>query len=827
MAACPPLTLEVPDGGIGRASIECSSSTPDELHTLELTVSRSWVDLYVGTTDGGGEVFQARWGVSYRRLQPGVHVISFTPGAAAFWITIQRDAEGLAAVTDMQFSGVEQDLVLQTPWQEEDLRSLRTAQSRDVRWWWHYGHAPRALVRYANDSWGLIAWQVDDGPFMGAGDSNITLTPAARSGTDVAMVANRSLFLEGHVGALFQLTHLGQRVEEVITGEDQWSEAIRVTGVDDARKFLAQITGTFTATVTLQQSVGTDYDWSDTTHSWSGVLAATSIDDEYDNAVMYYRIGVKAGNFTSGSLGVALTYASGFTVGVARVVGYTDDKNVTVDVLTPFAAASATRLWQEGAWSGVRGWPAAGDLFDGRLWLGSVLNVFASTPDGFNSFPVSADDSGAISRSIAIGDAAPIRWIKGGFRLQIGTDSAVANIDAVRIGDAGTMQIRSSAFDEPITPLNMTIRELSTKIVFVDASGTRLNRLAYDLDTNSFVSENLNRLNEAIGFQGGGFIDLAYQARPQGRLHVPRADGQQAVLALAEAEAVVGWSRLTVGYGSLYAANLREQEEPEADDVAAAVESVCATPGVDGTADADQDFVHRIVWRQINGRQVRFHERIERDRWTDLANACHLEAAVRYEGPPARYLYGLDHLFGEEVLVWDGAQHGPLEVVDLSTLDDSFVDGEIGIDLGEGVTTEAAWIGLAMRTRYLSGKLPYGAQAGSAVGEKKKVTHVTVLFHETALGGVSVGILDGALCKPENPGRPFDEQAELMVPILSVADLHPDFAVDDPTELFSGELELTLPSSIMRDPRVAFEIVGAGPAAILGYIVNMSTNERP
>lgn len=792
-----PIILNVTDGDIGRAILPCTTASEDELHSIVFDVSRSWVDLYIGTTSGGDEISEAAFNRSALRLAPGRYVISFTPGASPFYLTAERNREGVTAIENLEFV-TDSILAFTTPYAEADLGELRLAQSRDLKWICHPRHAPRLLVRYSNASWGLAYWQPENGPFLSTNDSEITLTPSELRGANVTITASEDLFKSEHVGRLLRLTHAGQHETASLTGADQFSDPIRVSGVEDARIFTASISGTFSATVTLQRSVGDDVNWQDVQ-----TLAAGShqIDDEFDNSVIYYRLGVKSGDYTSGTVEVSLLYSSGETTGICRIVTVSAADQLNVDVIEPFGAIVATRTWAEGAWSNLTSWPGAVDLFDGRLWLGAALTLHASVADDFSSFELTADDSGAIQRSLATGDASPIRWIKGALRLQIGTDAGSAPIDAVRIGDSLSLQVRSNAFDEPLTPSNMTVREASAKIVFVDASAARLQRLSYNVDTNSFASDDLNRLHADIGFLGGGFVDLTFQQRPFPRCWAPRADGQLPCLTLSEQEQVVGWSRIVLGAQSVSGE--------------AIVKSAAATPGVN-TGETDQDFVHIIVQRELNEETVICHERIERERWIDVTDACFLESAVRYEGDPASYFWGLDHLLGEDVYVWgDGSQWGPFEVVALSTLDASFVSGEIGIYLGAENEVSDAWIGLEMRSRYLSGKTPYGAQAGTAVGEAKRIDHVTMLFHKTGLGGVFVGVVDGSKADPF-------EDADLQCAL----DLAEGFAVDDPTELFSGELELTIDSETLRDPRLAIEIRGCAPAAILGYVLNMGTTER-
>lgn len=803
--SCPPLTLSVPDGGVGRASIEWTSDAPGERVSLHLDVRRNWVDVMIGTAAGDGSITRETFGSERFRLQPGEHVLSFYPGAT-FTLTIERAVEGLAAAENI-YTLDPGDLVLSTPYQDEQLGTVRREHLRQVEWFWHALHGWRALVRYTNDSWGFIEWQVDDGPWV-EGDPTILMSVSNLRGTDITLTAERDFFDPLHVGALWELTHAGQRVTKNVTAADEWTDPVRITGVDDARKLTVIVDGTFSATVTLQRSVGTDYDWNDVRTYAAGTH---TYDDGFDNAVMYYRLGVKAGGYTSGTPELQLLYSSGETTGVMRLTEYTDAQNMKGDVLVPFAATTQTRAWQEGAWSPYRGYPATGALFDGRLWTASGVSLWGSVGNDFGSFVVGENDNDGISRLLAVGDGSPIVWMKGAMRLQLGTNSDVANVEPVLIGDPGTLQVRSSALDEPITPTNMSARGAALRLVFCDASSWRLQRVMFDLETNQFRTEDLNRLHEDIGYQGGGFVDLTATQRPRTRLWAPRADGELPVLTLIENDAVVGWSRMVFD---------------------GAVLAVAATPGVFST-EADQDFVHTVIERDVDGVLRRQHERIESERWRNSADAWHLERALRYSGAPASVFTGLDHLLGEEVLVWGqvegqtgGAQFGPFTV---GVVDD---DGGIGVDIdtqAPGVRLTQAIIGQEMRTRYMSGKLTYGAQAGSAVGELKKVDHVTVLLYQTALGGVRIGVGDAANVDGEtgDASEVFEPSVEGAPPVLHrLLDLVQDFDMDAAARLFTGEIKVAMPESgHIADPRILIEFDGAGPAAVLGYVVNMTTNE--
>src|SRR3546814_18702672 len=71
-------------------------------------------------------------------------------------------------------------LSLETPYEEDDLRCLKWAQSADIMYFAHAQHAPRKLERRGHATWSLVRVAFDDGPYLKeTGDSARTLKPAA------------------------------------------------------------------------------------------------------------------------------------------------------------------------------------------------------------------------------------------------------------------------------------------------------------------------------------------------------------------------------------------------------------------------------------------------------------------------------------------------------------------------------------------------------------------------------------------------------------------------------------------------------------------------
>ena len=743
VAAGATVTVQRTDTGLQASTLYC----------LRIDVTRNWVWFRAGTAAGLDDR------IATIRLEPGTHVLNFTAASPAGDVVYQifRDRQGIAAVTKFTYLAAG-DLELMTPYAGADLRGLRVEQSGDVLWFFHPLYAWRGLERRNNRSWSLRAWRPIDGPFLPPNvDTSMTLTPSALTG-EATLTATADVFDAGHVGALFQLTHVGQLRTATVDAANEWTEAIRVTGVDADRVFSLQIEGTFTGVITLQRSVGDEFSWTDfRTYSSPSTF---SVDDTFDNQIIYYRAGVASRATVSAPVTLTLAYSGGVTTGVARIVSVLSARAATADVVQQLGGTTPTSDWAEGSWSTLRGWPAAGALFDGRLWLAGQRSLWGSRPDDFLSFAAGPEDDDAVNATLAVGDISPIEWLVGAQMLMVGTE-------------ASELQVRSTTFEEPITPTNRSVRERSvrgsanvaavrfgTRVFFVSRSALRLIALQYDLDSNGYVDADLTRLHQVIGGDGG-FVALDVQHEPEPRLLLVRADGQVVALTYNTNEQVIGFTRLPYdGH----------------------VEDLCVLPGT------PEDSVYYAVRR---GGHIDI-ERSQPERWTDLADAWRLRDALKYEGPPATVLSGLSHLEGVEVGVWaDGSEHPPRTVS------------------GGSITLERAApkaiVGRQYVGRYKSSRLAYGGDLGTALGELKRVNAVTLLTYRTPRAALRAGLGARFGSAPEIP------RGQLL-----------DTRLAETTE----EIRLSLQSGSVTDPRLIIEMVGSGPATVLGYVPEVQTNSR-
>lgn len=647
------------------------------VHALNIEIARGTVLIRVGSTAGDDDYIRET------TLYPGYHSLTLTP-SGNFWIDLFSYTEAASLVSSITVAG-SGVMELTAPWVEADLRSLRWDQSGDVIFVACDGYRQRRIERRSTTSWSIVEYLTDDGPFRVQNVGPITLTPGATSG-DTTLTASAALFRTTHVGALFKLEQTGQSATAEITAANQFSDPIRVTGVDGTRAFAVIITGTWVGTITLQYSVGAPGDWVDATSGTFTSNVAISYDDTLDNQILFYRIGAKSGGFTSGTASVSLSSSSGSQTGVARVTAFNSATSVNVGVISEFGSIGATSTWYEGDWSDRRGWPSAVAFYEGRLWWTGDDKIKGSISDSFSSFDDEfVGDAGPIQRSIGSGPVANINWMLPLQRLLLGADGSI-------------WSARSSSFDEPLTPTNFNLKDVSTQgsnasnavkidtgAIFVQRSGLRVYEATYDGSAYDYAVSELTTHIPEIGQPG--IIRMAVQMQPEKRIHCVKSDGNVAIMIYDKAEEITCWIDF----------------ETDGD-----VEDVIVLPGT------NEDQVYYQVKRTINGATVRYFEK-----WANesecVGSTLNKQADAFLSGSGSgSTITGLGHLEGKSVVCWaDGIDKGTFIVT----------SGSIPV-----VYTSGYVVGLPYTARFKSTKLTYAMPDGSStLCEKKKISRLGVI----------------------------------------------------------------------------------------------------
>jgi hypothetical protein len=739
------------------------------VHAFLITVTKGPVTFMCGTTSGGAEL------ISRQSLDTGTHSLTFTPGAATIYVKFESSSQRAVEVAGITIEG-SGTFDLTAPWAAADLSKIRYHQSGDVVFVACDGYQQRKIERRSSNSWSMVTYESDDGPFVTSGTKTVTLTPTVYEGNGV-LIASGPLFASTDTGKLFRIFSDGQVKRARLGAQNAVSEAIRISGIGtNDRAFSWVLAGTWAGTIILERSVdGPDSGFMQVATATANATTAQNDSTGYDNVVVWYR--VRFQTYTSGTAIVSFTSYAGPPVGTAattsggetaivRVTSYTSATAVNIEVLQPFSSLSASSSWDEGDWSTADGWPTDVRFFGGRLFWFRGDKYWGSVPDSYYSFDSTVEgDSGPINRTFGSGPIDKINFALDLTRLVVGREGTIDTI-------------RSSSNDEPLTPTNTTSKTVSTKGadalpalkvnlrgVYVDKSQRRVYDLAYSVENGDYVAQDLTSLNLDIGIPT--FTASAVQEQPDTFLHFLTAYGQDAVLLYDPGEEVACWWRIqTLGV----------------------IERVVVLPR------SIDDAVYYVVKRTINGSTKRYWEKVApRSFCRGGSLSYNSDCLLTVSQASSTTISGLSHLEGCTVVVWaNGKDLGSYTVsaaaITVSEAVTSAVVGLGGVTYSRDESTAAATLtcstayngypaevyangplGGPMRyvgplqvssgivtlpngrtakkiTAYLgfyapfrSAKLAYGAQMGTALLQQKKIEKVGVLMFDTHYQGLQYG----------------------------------------------------------------------------------------
>lgn len=745
-------------------------------HVLRIVVSRGPVRFRAGSSLGADDY------VRDTLLGKGEHHLSFYPTGSAyikFSSKIEReihvDSCEIEASGTVSFAGL--------PWETEELNDIQFTQSVDVLFLAHANWQQRKIERRGRRSWSVVYYEANDGPFLLSKTADVTLEPTLTRG-NTQLTASSDFFTEDHVGCLFQLTHDNFIGKFGLAGEDTYTDAFQVRGVGGDNNFNWTVSGTWTGTLRVFRSF-TDYDVGyvrsnvspstdeETTGNGDGVTGNGTFSfqsgEEFNNLTHYFRIGFEGSDYTSGAVEVRINYRGHSGSGICRVTSIVSSTVANIEVIEDFKCAEPTSDWLEGAWSGRSGYPAAVALYDNRLFWGGEDQIWGSEANDYYAFNLETEGAaGSIQRYVATGGAVQrIRWMMPLQRLIIGTDSA-------------EVSVRSSSFDEPLTPTAITLRDastqgvasiapvkLDTRGIYIQRSKKRVYEIVYNFEVNDYVSKEITDLNENIG--GDGEIEqLSIQRQPEPYIWHVRDDGQCPVLIYEPSQEVAGYVRVVTD---------------------GVIEQCVTLPGT------EQDIVYFVVRREINGATVRYVERMAQIDEARGGQINKMLDSFKYYHSAVQAITDLSHLEGETVRAWGNSKYL----------------GEYTVTSGAITLSEEATrvcVGLPYTGKYKSAKLAYGAQAGTAIAQKKHIKHVGLVMENVHPDGFTYG-------------TSFDE----MFPL---PDILPSTQQAIGTSTLATFEEMMMPAGISEwsvDERFCIQVEAPYACSLLNLVLNVETNE--
>lgn len=480
-----------------------------------------------------------------------------------------------------------------SPYLAVDLGLLRFVPIADVLFIFAQFYAPRRLEHYSDTVWklkthpptntGRIAvppsFEYGERPFT-------TLTAGATSGTGVTFTASGNQFLASDV----------DRELLVFAGANIGARAL-VRTVVGPTQVTADITENWANTSATAAS-----DWKIT---GSPQTTCTPSAEGPFNATITLTLGVAG--WRSTDLGKRVVINGG----VCLITQVTSTTVVNAGVLSLLASTTAAQgdAWslEEDAWSSFNGYPAAGALFQDRLWAGGTLaqpqTLWGSVTGDYNTFQVGTDADDGLAFGLT---TTAIRWLLPSRALRVGAIEEESVVDGGGTGGDSVITpttVRERPQTSYGSPDDIAPLRVGAVSLFTSRSRRRLRELVYNYETDTDVAPDLLLLSRHLT-RAAGIRQIAYQREPISTIWLPRDDGVLLGCTYLRDQNVVGWHRhVTDGQ----------------------VETVAVVPTPDRTK-------HRVwlgVMRTINGATKRYIEILDDDGW--YFSQLHVDSAAVFD----------------------------------------------------------------------------------------------------------------------------------------------------------------------------------------------------
>ena len=593
------------------------------------------------------------------------------------------------------------------------------------------------------------------------------------------------IFQAGHVGSKWELAY--RRGSSYVEYDATSAAAGFVNGFSQSIMAFGDCTvrtyGVWVADAHLQVSTNGGVTWQ-TIRTYTSRSDANYIDAVTAPVAALYRLQIVNASAppTPGTTIPRIVFqcSDSFLYGIVQIASVTDDYDATATVITQLAAGDAwvsgkaynandrtsynginylcitavtgstappadsahwladgwpTIYWSEGAWSDVRGYPAAITAWGQRVWCGFTeyqpQRVWGTKLDDIENWDLGdqtlATDGVAFDLD-AVGCGA-ILWLQSQDALFVGFSLAewvlAASDGSSAVTSTNVTAHRQSQFG---SNQNLPALVVGDALIFAQRQGVSLRQMLYSIVTQKYMSQDLTALSDQI--LNGGAKQMSYQkiGQKNGFVWAVTANGELACMTYELDQEVFGWHRHVTGLGLDFG-----------------FESVCCLQG----KGADDDEVWVVVNRTVGGQQVRSIELLDPTNWQNLVlqpgqtpgtgpdknKANHVDAGVTYLNPGSNIFGGLGHLIGRTVVAAINAMDYGTAVVDVSgtATFPSFNPADFTGDV-------TAHVGLPFTSTLQPMNLDVDVHTGATAGVVKKVTGVTLNLLNTLALKVTDGI---------------------------------------------------------------------------------------
>lgn len=242
--------------------------------------------------------------------------------------------------------------------------------------------------------------------------------------------------------------------------------------------------------------------------------------------------------FVAGHVGTRMRIATK-EVAISAVASPTE---ATAEVKQTLSGTSATRDWEEQAFSEVRGWPTTVTFHQDRLVIGGSRDLpnrlwLSKSADLFNFDLGEGLDDEAIEFAILSDAVNAIRGVFSGRHLQVMTTGAEWMVSGDPLTPA-SIQLKRQTRVGSIAGRHIPPRELDGATLFCAASGREVREFLFTDVEQSYGAAELSLLARHLVFDPRD-MDTNPATR---QLHLVRGDGALVTVANYRAEKVVAWS---------------------------------------------------------------------------------------------------------------------------------------------------------------------------------------------------------------------------------------------------------------------------------------------
>lgn len=216
---------------------------------------------------------------------------------------------------------------------------------------------------------------------------------------------------------------------------------------------------------------------------------------------------------------------------------------IVATVEQPLTSTTATKDWDEAAFSTARGWPVTCCFHQDRLVIGGSRDLpnrlwLSRTGDLFNFDPGTGLDDQAIAFSLLSDQVNAIRGVFSGQHLQLFTSGAEWMVTGDPLTPANIQINRQTRVGSPVDRLVPPV-DVDGSTIFVSRGGQGVYEFAYTQVQQAYQANDLAILGRHLIKSPRA---MAYDQRAR-LLHLVMEDGALATLTLYRAEQVTAWTR--------------------------------------------------------------------------------------------------------------------------------------------------------------------------------------------------------------------------------------------------------------------------------------------